>query len=151
MEAKFNAMSLEYQLSGINRAKSFSRYLNALGCFYTDRPVDYEMVTSFTADQAESIAPLEHERWVRTHRDMGWRYGTEYETLPLDPDGKEDRVTLREQLRIHRSTMDGDPTSEEIRAHYYTLPEKEQDKDWKPLNSMLELLKKFDGLRIYHL
>ena len=151
MEAKFNAMSLEYQLSGINRAKSFSRYLNALGCFYTDRPVDYAMVTSFTPEQAESIAPLEHERWVRTHRDMGWRCGTEYETLPIDPDGEAERVTLREQLRIHRSTMDGDPTSEEIRAHYYTLPEKEQDKDWKPLNSMLELLKKFDGLRIYHL
>ena len=151
MEAKFNAMSLEYQLSGINRAKSFSRYLNALGCFYTDRPVDYAMVTSFTPEQAESIAPLEHERWVRIHSDMGWRYGTEYETLPLDPDGKEERVTLREQLRIHRSTMDGDPTPEEVRAHYYTLPEKEQDKDWKPLNSMLELLKKFDGLRIYHL
>ena len=151
MEAKFNAMSLEYQLSGINRAKSFSRYLNALGCFYTDRPVDYAMVTSFTPEQAESIAPLEHERWVRTHRDMGWRCGTVYEMLPIDPDGEAERVTLREQLRIHRSTMDGDPTSEEIRAHYYTLPEKEQDKDWKPLNSMLELLKKFDGLRIYHL
>ena len=47
--------------------------------------------------------------------------------------------------------MDGNPTSEVIFAHYNTLPEKEQDKDWKPLNSMLELLKKFDGLRIYHL
>ena len=151
MEAKFNAMSLEYQLSGINRAKSFSRYLNALGCFYTDRPVDYAMVTSFTPEQAESIAPLEHERWVRIHRDMGWRYGTEYETLSPAGEGEEARATLREQLRCHRSTMDGNPTSEEIYAHYNTLPEKEQDKDWKPLNSMLELLKKFDGLRIYHL
>ena len=151
MEAKFNAQSLEYQLSGINRAKSFSRYLNALGCFYTDRPVDYAMVTAFTPEQAESIAPLEHERWVRAHRAMGWCYGTEYETLPLEPGGKEERNTLREQLRRHRSTMDGDPTAEEIHAHYDTLPEKEQDKDWKPLNSMLQLLRKFDGLRIYHL
>ena len=109
------------------------------------------MVTAFTPEQAESIAPLEHERWVRAHRAMGWCYGTEYETLPLEPGGKEERNTLREQLRRHRSTMDGDPTAEEIHAHYDTLPEKEQDKDWKPLNSMLQLLRKFDGLRIYHL
>ena len=69
----------------------------------------------------------------------------------LGEEEKEARLTLREQLRRHRSTMDGNPTSEEIYAHYDTLPETEQDKDWKPLNSMLELLKKFDGLRIYHL
>ena len=47
--------------------------------------------------------------------------------------------------------MDGDVTDEEVRAHFFSLPEKDQDKDWKPFNSMLKLLKKFDGLRIYKL
>ncbi len=151
LEAKFNSQSLEYQLSGINRAKSFSRYLNALGCFYTDRPVDYEMVTAFTSEQALQIAPLEHERWVREHQAMGWRSGSDYETLPLARDDKQARQALREQLRCHKLAMDGEPTDDEIRAHFFSLPEEDQDKDWKPFNSMLKLLKKFDGLRIYRL
>ena len=40
---------------------------------------------------------------------------------------------------------------EAIRAHFNQLPENEQGKDIWPFNSMLQLLKKFDGLRIYHL
>ncbi len=151
LEARFVSQSLEYQLSGINRAKYFSRYFNTLGCFYTDRPVDYEMVTSFTPEQALQIAPLEHERWVREHRAMGWRCGTAYQTLPLVPDDRPARRALREQLRCHKLAMDGDPTDEQIREHFFSLPDEDQDKDWKPFNSMLKLLKKFDGLRIYKL
>ena len=150
-EESFNEMSLEYQLSNINRAKGFSRYLNAIGCFYTDRPVDYEMVTEFTAGQAMNIAPLEHERWVKEHRAMGWRYGNEYEMLPLEKDEPRERKALREQLRRHKLTMDGELTTERIIEHYEALPEEDQDKDWKPFNVMLKLLKKFDGLRIYRL
>ena len=156
LEERFEAQSLEYQLSGINRAKTFSRYLNALGCFYTDRPVDFEMVGEFTPAQAALIAPMEHERWIREHHAMGWRYGTDYETLPLPGEltGAEEtaaRRALREQLRCHKLAMDGEPTSQEVSDHFFSLPEEEQDKDWKPFNTMLRLLKKFDGLRIYRL
>ena len=149
LEGKFDSLSLEYQLSGINRAKSFGRYLNALGCFYTDRPVDYDMVLAFTPADLEVIAPLEHERWIREHQTMGWRQGTEYETLSLEH--PESRQALREQLRIHKLAMDGELTEEQIRAHYFSLPPEDQDKDWKPLNSMLMNLRKYDGLRIYRL
>ena len=151
LEAYFADQSLEYQLSGINRAKSFARYLNAMGCFYTDRPVDYEMVTAFTPEQARRIAPLEHRRWVLEHRAMGWRAGREYETLPLAEDTPKTRRALREQLRCHRLAMDGPLTEKRIREHYLAIPEEDQYKDWKPFNSMLKLLKKFDGLRIYRL
>jgi hypothetical protein len=155
LEEKFSALSLEYQLSGINRAKRFGRYLDAIGCFYTDRPVAYEMVCEITPEQAAVIAPLEHARWVREHRAMGWRYGADYETLPLpdmpSAEEKAARGALRELLRCHRLAMDGEPTDAEIAAHYALLDEADQDKDWKPFNSMLALLKKFDGLRIYKL
>ena len=155
LEEKFAALSLEYQLSGINRAKRFGRYLDALGCFYTDRPVAYEMVNTFTPEQAAVIAPLEHARWVREHHAMGWRCGRDYETLPLPdvPAGEEGeaRRALRELLRCHKLAMDGEPTDAEIAAHYGSLDEADQDKDWRPFNSMLLLLKKFDGLRIYKL
>ena len=155
LEEKFSALSLEYQLSGINRAKRFGRYLDAIGCFYTDRPVAYEMVREITPEQAAVIAPLEHARWIREHHAMGWRCGADYETLPLPdmPAGEETaaRGALREQIRCHKLAMDGEPTDAEIAAHYAGLDETDQDKDWKPFNSMLALLKKFDGLRIYKL
>lgn len=158
LESQFEALSLEYQLSSLNRAKNFSRYLEAVNCFYTDKPVDYEMVTEFTPEQAAVFAPLEHERWIREHQMMGWVYGNDYETaaLPEDIDpssleAKTFRAGLREQLRCHKLAMDGYFTTEDIIEHFLSLPEEEQDKDWKPFNSMLKLLKQFDGLRIYKL
>lgn len=151
LEDKFTSQSLEYQLSGINRAKSFGRYLNALGCFYTDKPVDFEMVKSFDAAQMNVIAPMEHERWVLEHRAMGWRFGTEYESLLGEGADKAARAALREQLRRHKLAMDGELDRERIREHFFSLSEEDQDKDWKPFDSMLRLLKKFDGLRIYKL
>ena len=158
LERQFELLSLEYQMSTLNRAKNFSRYLDAIDCFYTDKPVDYEMVTEFTPQQAAIFAPLEHERWIREHQAMGWVYGKDYEVVPLpkgiksdSPEGVEMRRMLREQMRCHHIAMDGSVTTEDIRDHYLALPEEFQDKDWKPINSMLKLLKKFDGLRIYKL
>ena len=156
LERQYEALSLEYQLSTLNRAKSFSRYLDAINCFYTDKPVDYEMVTKFTPEQAAVFAPMEHERWIRDHQAMGWTYGRDYETLPLpentsSSEAKAVRRAMREQMRCHKLAMDGTLTSADIKEHYLSLPEREQDKDWRPFNSMLKLLKKFDGLRIYKL
>ena len=84
---------------------------------------------------------------------MGWHYGTVYESVPA-PRGIDQivyRKMLREQMRCHKLAMDGELTSKQIREHYNQLPEPEKDKDWKPFNSMLKLIKKFDGLRIYFL
>ena len=158
LEKEFEELSLEYQLSNINQAKSFARYLDALGCFYTDRPVEYPMVTAFTQEQIKTFAPMEHERWIREHISMGWTKGDFYETVPLSEnetarygDEEKARNALREQLRMHKLAMDGNPTLAKIREHYDDLPEKEKEKDYEPFNSMLKLIKKFDGLRIYRL
>ena len=158
LEKEFEALSLEYQLSNINQAKSFAGYLDALRCFYTDRPVDHEMITSFTREQMEVFAPMEHVRWVREHLSMAWQHGNLYETAPLTEEmirtyGGEGnaRKALREQLRMHALAMDGDPSQVEIFAHYAMLPPEEREKDYEPFNSMLKLIKKYDGLRIYRL
>ena len=151
LEAEFDSMSLEYKLSNINQVKSFARYLNALGCFYTDRPVDYELLERFTKAQIDVFAPMEHERWVKQHKAMGWTRGDEYLTAPCvkgDPDAQK---ALREQTRRHILCMDGWKNEKEILAHYESLSADEQGKDWKPFNSMLKLLKKFEGVRIYKL
>ncbi|MBR3275501.1 MAG: hypothetical protein IKG08_02660 [Eubacterium sp.] len=156
LQDEFESLSLEYQLSNINQAKSFSKYLNLLNMFYSDRPVNYEMVSEFSEHEVEFIAPLEHERWVREHQSMGWRASDVYETLtlPADVPASEEsafRKNLREQFRCHKLTMDGELTENMIFAHYYFLPEEEQGKDKEPFNCMLKLIKKFDGLRIYQL
>ena len=158
LEKEFEALSLEYQLSNINQAKSFSKYLNALHCFYTDKPVNYDMLSAFTPEQVDIIAPMEHERWVREKIAMGWKYGTEYQMLPLEKipfaagkDEKNARKMLRELLRLHELALGGEPTPEEIHEHYHSLVEPEKEKDYQPFNSMLKLIKKFDGLRIYQL
>ena len=82
---------------------------------------------------------------------MGWRCGDAYERAPV-PEGVREsayRKMLREQMRCHKLVVDGELTPEQIHAHYEALPEDEKDKDWKPFNSMLKLVRKFDGLRIY--
>ncbi len=158
LEKEFEELSLEYQLSNINQAKSFSRYLDVLGCFYTDRPVDYRMITHFSEKQTAVFAPLEHERWVREHIAMGWLSGNLYETVSIPEkilkqygDEKKARKALREQLRMHKLAMSGNPKQEEIFRHYDQLPQSEKEKDYEPFNSMLKLIRKFDGLRIYEL
>lgn len=149
LQRDFDEMSLEYKLSNINQVKSFSKYLNAIGCFYTDRPVDFEMLRAFTDEQTGVFAPMEHARWVREHRSMGWTAGNLYETASLK-DGT-DHQALREQMRQHKLCMSGDYGELEIARHYLTLSIEDQGKDWKPFNTMLKLIRKFDGLRIYKL
>ena len=164
LEDEFNEMSLEYKLSNIHQARNLDRCLHAIDCFFTDKPVDFDILKKFTQEELDIIAPLEHERWVRDHIAMAWSCGDEYKTIPLTclgdpaayglaPDISEDdlRGALREQMRRHVLSMEGNPTSEEIRAHYELLPLSEQGKDWKPMQSMLKLIRKYDGLRIYRI
>ena len=153
LEAEFESLSLEYKLGNINQVKSLARYLDAIHCFYTDRPVDYDMLTEFTPEQIERIAPMEHERWVREHQAMGWRHGDDYERVPV-PHGVAERPyrkMLREQMRCHKQALDGELTQEQLLAHYQGMPESEKGKDWLPFNSMLKLMEQFDGLRLYRL
>ena len=152
MEKDFSALSLEYKLSNINQVKSFSRYLNEIHCFYTDRQVDFDMLEQFTQEQLLRFAPLEHERWMREHQSMGWRCGDLYERVPVPYGAAEKpyRAALREQMRCHKLVIDGELTKERIVAHYQeNLPEYEKQKNYQPFNSMLKLLRKFDGVRIY--
>ena len=152
MEKDFSVLSLEYKLSSINQVKSFGRYLHEIHCFYTDRQVDFDMLEAFTPEQILRFAPLEHERWLREHRSMGWRNGDLYERVPAPPgaDEKTFRAALREQTRCHRLVMDGELTKERIIAHYQEhLSEYEKQKNYQPFNRMLKLMRKFDGVRIY--
>ena len=71
----FDALSLEYKLSNIGQAKYFAYALDKIGCFYTDRPVAYEMVTSFTEEELLRLGEYEHKRWEKEKQDMYWMPG----------------------------------------------------------------------------
>ena len=140
----FKSLSLEYKLSNINQAKAFARYMNEIGCFYTDKSVDFELVEKFSEDELVRIGALEHQRWLQEHYDMGWVFGT--------PDNKD-----RDFLRQHKDMvpeLDKNETvitAETAKQNYDRLDKSVQDKDTDPMECMLAMLKMFDGLRIYRL
>ncbi len=160
-EEGFRLLSLEYKLYNINQAKAFTKYLDKIDCFYTDKPVAYEMLEAFTKEDAAVIGPIEHQRWLKEHYEMGWGY---------TPDTEIDKGK-RELLRIHydmmsdeivKDNLNGGETIDELlddenrfaraaKENYNRLDKAEQDKDTEPLNAMLSLLKLYDGLRIYQL
>lgn len=150
---KFNKLSLEYKLSNINQAKGFDGYLNAIGAFYSDRPVDYPILDAFTEDEEKIIGPMEHERWLREKIEMGWKYGNVTDENLSGPEKK----AKRENLRIHPDMIPEDKWngielfSSEARANYERLPKSEQMKDLTPMNAMLLLLKLYGGARVYRL
>ena len=138
----FNNLSLEYKLSNINQAKAFEYYLDKIGCFYTDKAVDFEMVEKLGEKQLLLIGPMEHKRWLEEHYEMGWVYG--------EPKDKNER----ENKRIHKDMIknyvyNGEVSDEDAKEHYKELNKAEQDKDTEPMKYMLLMLKMFDGLRIY--
>lgn len=111
--------------------------------FYTDKFVDFELVTGFTEDELLKIGILEHKRWLQEHYDMGWVFG--------NPSKDE-----REYLRQHKDLIENFEgqyyvTDELAKNNYNRLDKAEQDKDTEPMECMLAMLKLFDGLRIYRL
>lgn len=139
---EFKNLSLEYKIFNINQAKAFAKYMNEIGCFYTDKTVDFEQVERFTDEELVKIGLLEHRRWLQDHYDMGWTYGT--------PD-KEKRDFERKHRDMIPQFEKFDVSDEEAKYNYERLDKETQDKDSEPMECMLSLLKMFDGLRIYRI
>lgn len=139
----FKHLSLEYKLSNINQAKAFAKYMNEIGCFYTDKPVDFELVEKFTEEDMVKIGLLEHQRWVQEHCDMGWIYG--------NPE-RADRDFQRQHIDMIPG-FEGQfkVTLEAAKENYKRLDKEEQDKDTDPMDCMLAMLRMYDGIRIYRL
>ena len=141
---EFKKLSLEYKLSNINQAKAFAKYMDEIGCFYTDKQVDFAMVESFSEEELLKIGYREHQRWLQEHYDMGWKHGT--------PKKEE-----RELLRLHKDMIpdrDNEENVSDKEARYsyeVRLDKATQDKDTEPMECMLALMKMYDGLRIYRI
>ncbi len=148
LEKDFESLSLEYKLSNILQAKAFAGYLDKIGCFYTDRPVEYELLEAFTNKQMDIIGPMEHTRWMDEKKSMGWTYGDAYLDKDrlircgvLEENVKAASKEVRELTRTHCLMIDD----------YDELELAEQNKDTEPMNCMLKLIEEYDGLRIYRM
>lgn len=139
MEQSFDKLSLEYKLSNIAQAKAFAAYLDQLGCFYTDRQVAYPLKRAFTVSELNQIGLQEHDRWNAEKISMGWQQGTAFANQPNG--SLINKTTIREQTRTHNN----------LNVPYVELSEAEQMKDTAPMNDMMRLIEKFDGLRVYSL
>lgn len=151
-EEGFRGLSLEYKLSNLNQAKAFAVYMNEIGCFYTDKPVDFDMLESvdadgkrhavFTPEEAVLIGKMEHRRWLQEHIDMGWSFG--------NPKKEERELVRTHKDMIPKWTGEKEEVSvEEAEQNYLRIGKTEQDKDIEPMECMVSLLKMYDGLRIY--
>lgn len=138
----FKNLSLEYKISNINQAKSFARYMNEIGCFYTDKDVDFDLVESFSDEELLKIGLLEHQRWLQEHYDMGWKYGNL---------NSEERDFARQHKDMIPEFEENENivSDDEVKKNYERLGKEEQDKDKDPMECMLAMLKMFDGIRIY--
>lgn len=142
-------LSLEYKLSNIAQAKGFAAQLESIGCFYTDRPVDYAPVTDFKAlikepgheDDLTKIAIAEHERWCVEKKAMGWSYGKAHIGAVTTDNGRTiNDSAMRERTRLHHDLIE-----------YSKLEAAERFKDSDPMEQMVELIREYDGLTIYRM
>ena len=110
------------------------------------------MVEKFSEKELLVMGPMEHERWLREHYEMGWTYG-ELDNM-LD---KKEQKNQRENKRIHPDMIPDfdyskdDLTEDLVIKNYRRLSKEEQDKDIRPMECMLCMLKMFDGLRVYRI
>ena len=132
MDVWFDELSLEYKLSNIAQARKFAEHLDKIGCFYTDQPVDLEMVDAFTEKELVLIGEEEHRRWEDEKKSMYWMPTGAMSELCRDK-------YIREQTRMHN----------DFDTNFFLLDDEAKAKDMKPMNTMVEKLKEYDGLRIY--
>ena len=135
MKDNFEKLSLEYKLSNVAQAKAFAAHLNEIHCFYTDKPVDFEMLDEFGVDELQYLGKREHERWGNEKKQMCWLPAGEMKELC------EKDKSIREQTRMHFN----------LGENYEDMDESTQAKDTNPLNTMIQKLYEYDGLRIYRL
>lgn len=137
LNSDFADLPLEYKVSNIEQAKSYSYKLELINCFYSAKSLDYPVVNDFNdcafGDEGprtvEFLSREEHLRWVKEKLNLGWKYGTDY------ADNEE-----RNKKKIHSSIVP-----------YEALSEDEQSKDALMITNIIPLLKKFgSGIKIYN-
>lgn len=127
-------MPLEFKVSNIEQAKSYSYKLELINCFYSNKDLDYPVVEDFNmigdvdSDNIGFLCREEHVRWVREKLSLGWKYGCDYNS-----------TEERNAKKIHKDIVP-----------YELLSPQEQSKDRLMVSNIIPLLKQFgNGIKIY--
>lgn len=140
---EFEALPLEFKISNIEQAKSYSKKLELINCFYSDKELDYPVVNDFkeentygkNTDNLGFLCREEHVRWVKEKLKMGWHYGTSYTEIA---DHKE-QFAMRNKLKEHKDIVP-----------YEMLMPAEQKKDEIMIKNIIPLLYNLgNNIRIY--
>lgn len=136
VDEDFGKLPLEYKISNIDTAKSYSAKLERIDCFYSSKDLDYPVVTDINnliyssyKDNREFLSREEHVRWVKEKLALGWKYGTDYSS-----------VEERNRKKIHKCIVP-----------YELLSDEEKSKDLLMIEGIFtQLLKLESNVKIYN-
>lgn len=137
----FSQLPLEFKISNIQLAKSYSKKLAMINCFYSDKELDFPIVDSFEENEnghkdnevLNILSREEHVRWVREKIKMGWKYGqfgVDYYS-----------ISERNHKKIHNCL-----------TPYELLKEEDKIKDRNAIKNIIPMLKKMgNNTKVYRL
>ena len=138
LHREFQKLSLEYRLANLYRVLRFAEQLDKENIFFSDRPVSFPELGSFTQNQLEQIGNSEHEAWSQLKKSMGWNSGKQYTNRGI-PSFK--RNNLRECLRQHQY----------LDYPFDKLTDSKKQKDTVPIKQMQAYMKKYYKIKLFQL
>ena len=137
----FGELPLEFKISNILLAKSYSQKLELINCFYSDKELDYPIVEDIEIDEngsadsanLEILSRNEHVRWVREKIKLGWKYGIS----GIDFSSIEER----NNKKLHNCLIP-----------YELLTEEDKNKDREAIKNIIPMLRKMgSNIKVYRL
>ena len=137
----FGKLPLEFKISNIQLAKSYSQKLELINCFYSDKELDYPIVEDFdkdengftNSDNIEILSRDEHVRWVREKVKLGWKYGV----YGIDFTSIEER----NNRKLHNCLVP-----------YELLTEDDKNKDREAIKNIIPMLRRVgNNIKVYRL
>ncbi len=137
----FGELPLEFKISNILLAKSYSQKLELINCFYSDKELDYPIVEDIEIDEngsadsanLEILSRNEHVRWVREKIKLGWEYGIS----GIDFSSIEER----NNKKLHNCLIP-----------YELLTEEDKNKDREAIKNIIPMLRKMgSNIKVYRL
>lgn len=136
IDEDFAKLPLEFKVSNIATAKSYSEKLEKIDCFYSSKDLDYPVVTDINhliygnhKNNREFLCREEHVRWVKEKLALGWKYGTDYGS-----------AEERNRKKIHKCIVP-----------YEVLSDEEKSKDLLMIEGIFDqLLKLESNVKIYN-
>ena len=137
----FGELPLEFKISNIQLAKSYSKKLALINCFYSDKDLDYPVVDDIEKDEngyidlnnLETLSRDEHVRWVREKIQLGWKYGVNGVDFTS--------IEERNYKKLHNCLVP-----------YELLSEDDKNKDREAIKNIIPMLRKMgNNIKVYRL